>query len=212
MRADLRPKIATLLALYAQRRAAITERIEEFSRVPPQDYFYELAYCLLTPQSRADHAERVIETLRAQDFHILPFDPVPILAERTQYVRFHRTKGKRLLRLCETYGTIQETLASSMSPSEIRSWLVKSVDGFGLKEATHFLRNIGRNGELAILDRHILRNLQRFGVLRSVPPSLGKQTYLRIEKRFLAFSRNLGIPLNHLDLLFWSNETGAIRK
>ncbi|MBE0557207.1 MAG: hypothetical protein IH628_08240 [Proteobacteria bacterium] len=91
-------------------------------------------------------------------------------------------------------------------------WLVKNVDGLGLKEATHFLRNIGRNGDLAILDRHILRNLKRYGVLRSIPRSLSGREYLRIEVRFHRFARAIGIPINHLDLLFWSRETGLIRK
>jgi len=37
-------------------------------------------------------------------------------------------------------------------------WLVKNLTGLGYKEAGHFLRNIG-SGKIAILDRHILRNL-----------------------------------------------------
>jgi N-glycosylase/DNA lyase len=197
---------------YADRGQAITERLQEFSRVAPAEYYYELAYCLLTPQSQAEHAEQVVEVLRAQGFRERPFDPEPLLANRSHYIRFHRTKARRLRRLNETIGAVQGALENLSSPAECRSWLVKNVDGLGLKEATHFLRNIGRNGELAILDRHILRNLRRYGAIRSVPSSLTTKQYERIEGRFLRFAEAVGIPINHLDLLFWSLETGVIRK
>jgi thermostable 8-oxoguanine DNA glycosylase len=41
--------------------------------------------------------------------------------------------------------------------------------GHGYKEAGHFLRNIGFDQDLAILDRHILKNLKKLGVIDSVP-------------------------------------------
>ena len=94
----------------------------------------------------------------------------------------------------------------------MREWLVKNVSGLGYKEATHFLRNIGRNGGLAILDRHILRNLKRYGAIRSLPTSLSRKHYLSIERRFKTFADRIGIPIDELDLLFWSMETGEIRK
>ncbi|HEX9829408.1 MAG TPA: hypothetical protein VGB10_04275 [Bacteroidota bacterium] len=89
---------------------------------------------------------------------------------------------------------------------------MKNVMGLGYKEATHFLRNIGKNDGLAILDRHILRNLKRYGAIRSLPDTLSRKQYLSIEKRFMKFSERVGIPVDELDLLFWSMETGEIRK
>jgi N-glycosylase/DNA lyase len=65
---------------------------------------------------------------------------------------------------------------------------------------------------LTILDRHILRNLQRYGAIRTVPKSLTRKRYLSVEQRFIEFSGNVGIPVDELDLLFWSMETGEIRK
>jgi N-glycosylase/DNA lyase len=74
------------------------------------------------------------------------------------------------------------------------------------------MRNIGRSGGLAILDRHILRNLKRFGVIRSIPATLTTKRYLSIERRFARLADEIGIPIDELDLLFWSMETGEIRK
>src|SRR5207249_12322603 len=93
-----------------------------------------------------------------------------------------------------------------------RDWLAREIDGLGLKEASHFLRNTGRGEDFAILDRHILRNLIRHGVVRRLPQTLTARRYLDIEARTQQFSHEIGIPMSALDLLFWSRETGEIFK
>ncbi|HEV8594230.1 MAG TPA: DNA lyase, partial [Thermoplasmata archaeon] len=77
---------------------------------------------------------------------------------------------------------------------------------------SHFLRNVGRGEEFAILDRHILKNLRYHGVIRSVPDSLSRTRYLAIEEKARAFAEDVDIPLAGMDLLFWSRETGAVFK
>lgn len=203
---------AGLQTLYEERRPAIRKRLSEFAAVPVSEYFYELAYCLLTPQSSAIHADLVIRSLRAASFAERGDNPEPMLREPTQYIRFHRTKAKHLLHARVIFPAVLQVLDNGRSASEIREWLVKNVKGLGYKEATHFLRNIGRNAGLAILDRHILRNLKRFGAIRSIPPAISRKKYLSIEDKFRMFSERIGIPLDELDLLFWSMETGEIRK
>ena len=76
----------------------------------------------------------------------------------------------------------------------------------------HFLRNIGLGEKIAILDRHILRNLVLLGVVEEMPESLSRSKYLQIEKDLLEFSKHIGIPPAHLDLLLWYKETGEIFK
>jgi N-glycosylase/DNA lyase len=88
---------------------------------------------------------------------------------------------------------------------------VENVKGLGYKESSHFLRNIGYRN-LAILDRHILKNLEKFGAIRTIPKSLTRKQYLKLEKQFHRFADAVGIPLDELDLLFWSLETGEILK
>jgi len=62
---------------------------------------------------------------------------------------------------------------------DMREWLIRSIRGIGYKEASHFLRNIGLGENLAILDRHILKNLKFFGVIEEIPASLPKKNILR---------------------------------
>jgi N-glycosylase/DNA lyase len=194
------------------RKDPIRRRLAEFAAVPADDYFFELVYCLLTPQSSAVNAARAVEALKAAGFPAAPgVDVALILGDRSRYIRFHNTKARRLREAWERFPEISPGLSPGPPPRELRDWLAARVKGFGLKEASHFLRNIGHR-DLAILDRHILRNLRRHGVVRSLPKTLTQKRYRVIERRFEEFSRALGISMDELDLLFWSRETGAILK
>jgi N-glycosylase/DNA lyase len=193
-------------------REAIRVRLSEFQSVPTSEYFYELAYCLLTPQSSAAHADQVVARLREAGFHSLSIDPEPFLRQKEHYIRFHRAKTRYLLRMKEQYADIVQKLSEPASAFDFREWLVMNVIGLGYKEATHFLRNIGKNDGLAILDRHILRMLMRLEVVDSIPKSIGSKQYLEIEQRFKLFANSIGIVLDELDLVFWSMGTGEIRK
>ncbi|MGD1044304.1 MAG: DNA lyase [Bacteroidota bacterium] len=198
--------------LYRARQGAIRARLSEFAAVQPVDYFYELVYCLLTPQSSAKNAEQVVSLLYTAGFHDKDINPEPFLRRKECYIRFHKTKSRHLLRMKDQFSVIAQKLSEPVLALELREWLVKNVLGLGYKEASHFLRNIGRNDGLAILDRHILRNLKRLGVIKSIPKSINRKYYLNIEQRFSKFAIDLGITLDELDLVFWSMETGEIRK
>ncbi len=196
---------------HTEAAARVRARLEQFRSVPPAEYFYELVYCLLTPQSSAVNAGRAVGVLRERDLEHTDVDPEPLLHQKDFYVRFHKTKAKHLIAVKDQYGVIHRRLMNGSSSPELREWLVRNVKGLGWKEASHFLRNIGHR-DLAILDRHILRNLVKVGVLRTLPKALTQKRYLLIEKKFLAFSNEIGIPMDELDLLFWSMETGQILK
>jgi N-glycosylase/DNA lyase len=200
-----------LLEFYNKNKSKIKKRLKEFSLVPKEEYFYELCYCLLTPQSKAENSVLVVQKLKQMDFFINDFDPKPILIEPKHYIRFHNNKAKHLLYAKEIFPQILECIENNNSLHEKRMFLVNKVLGFGMKESSHFLRNIGFKN-LAILDRHILKNLVLCGVIDSYPNSLNKFTYLNIEKKFLYFAERINIPIDELDLLFWSVQTGQILK
>ena len=196
---------------FAERKEIIRERLREFAETKPDDYYYELAYCLLTPQSNASHAAAVIDQLRSADLLNSDVEPTAFLRQKTQYIRFHNTKARRLLEAKGRFPQIAGTLSRGGAATELREWLVHHVKGLGWKEASHFLRNIGHR-RLAILDRHILKNLKHYGVLRSIPHTLTPGRYVAIEAKFAAFASEVGISMDELDLLFWSKETGQVLK
>ena len=206
-----RLSLKELKSNYRNIKSDIRNRLKDFSLVPSSEYFYEIVYCLLTPQSSAVNADKVIKILKDKKFKLRDIDPEPILRRKDCYIRFHKNKSRYLITVKEQFPLIVKQLNSSTKNEEMRLWLVKNVKGLGWKESSHFLRNIGHRN-LAILDRHILRNLVRLGVLSGLPKTLTGKNYLQIEEKFWKFSKRINIPMDELDLLFWSMETGEILK
>ena len=131
--------------------------------------------------------------------------------------RFINKKSAYIVEARERFlqaGTISlKSIIKSMNDGHnAREWLARNVKGIGYKEASHFLRNIGFEQNLAILDRHILKNLKLFGVVEDIPGSLTKRQYLDTETKMLEFSKAIHIPMSHLDFVLWYKETGAILK
>jgi len=203
--------IEELRAEFDTRRDAIRARLREFEAVSPDDYFYELVYCLLTPQSSAVNAGKAVAVLRHSDLLHNQFDVAPLLHQDGFYIRFHHTKAKHVNEAKWKFPEIQSHLVNGTSSIRLREWLVHNVKGLGWKEASHFLRNIGHRN-LAILDRHILRNLKKHNVLPTLPRTLTPKRYLATEMKFARFADAVGITMDELDLLFWSRETGEILK
>ena len=192
-------------------RETIRGRLEEFRRVPPEEYHFELLYCLLTPQSKARHAGEVIERLRRDGWPEGEIDPVPYLRDPERYIRFHNQKGKRLVQVRRRWPELMELITSDRSSSDKRLELVARVNGLGMKEASHFLRNIGHL-DLAIIDRHILKHLHAAGAVQEIPRSITPKRYLDIEQSFGNLAAAWNLSLQELDLLFWSFEEGSVRK
>ena len=125
--------------------------------------------------------------------------------------RFHNNKTTYILLAEETWNKIKPNL-DRKDIKELRNFIADHVKGYGLKEASHFLRNIGKsNNEIAILDRHILRNLVFLKVIKE-DKIKNKKHYFEIEQKFLDYAKKVNIPIDELDLLFWSKENGEIFK
>ena len=127
------------------------------------------------------------------------------------YVRFHNTKAQRLLEAREAWSRIEKRLDAEMEDKTLRTVIAETVNGLGLKEASHFLRNIGRT-RVTIVDRHILRNLIRLDIVPEWPSSISRRRYLETEALFEDLASTLGIPADELDLLLWRRETGFLLK
>lgn len=200
------------LEIYEERKDAICSRLEDFANVTPDQYFYELAFCILTPQSSAKNADATIAELRRDQFQEKGFDPTGYLRDPAHYIRFHNTKAKRLLEARETFPSLLSSLTGDLPPTDKRDIVLRELRGLGMKESSHFLRNIGVRS-LAILDRHIFKHLARLGVIDAVPKNApSPKRYLEIERAWHDYADQVGISLDELDLLFWSMETGEIRK
>jgi N-glycosylase/DNA lyase len=212
--------ITELQKLYADRKNEIIARLKEFrqcwSKSNDEEIFKELAFCLLTPQSKARSCWKAIGQMDEDDV-LLKGDADRIRPILKKGVRFHNKKAEYLVKARSLFMKdggihIKKFLKSFPDIYACREWLVKNLTGLGYKEAGHFLRNIGSGEKIAILDRHILRNLHALGVIDEFPESLSNKRYLEIEKKMAEFAGSVNIPLDHLDLLLWYKETGEIFK
>lgn len=205
-----------LLKAYDERKPEITRRLSEFralQHAPEEKLFAELAFCLLTPQSKARICDKAVSSLEHSGA-LLSGSPTEILKHLTG-VRFPANKARYIAgarKLFTNTRGLEIKNRITGNPTEAREWLVKNVKGLGYKEASHFLRNVGLGENLAILDRHILKNLLRFGAIPEIPKTLTKKTYMEIEEEMKKFAGKIGIPLAELDLLLWSMETGEVFK
>lgn len=206
--------------IYLDKKEDIEKRLQEFKNTwnkgNNKDIHVELSFCILTPQSKAVNAWKAITTLRDNN---LLFQGTPEeIVEFLNIVRFKNNKAKYLVELREQMkdenGEIitKDFFSKFKSVEEARNWIVKNIKGMAYKEAGHFLRNVGFGDNVAILDRHILKNLVRLGVIDEVPKTLTPKLYLEIEDKMRNYCKEVNIPMDSLDLLLWYIEAGEIFK
>lgn len=211
--------IEEIKKLYLSIQDEIISRLDGFKRVrekgSEEDVFAELVFCISTPQSRAKLCWDAVDNLLNKNL-LLKGSKNRILKELNG-VRFKYKKagyiaeaGKQFL--TEGKISIKSQISGFSDVYDARGWLVKNVKGIGYKEASHFLRNIGLGENLAILDRHILKNLRSLGVIKEIPRVLSRKRYFEIEKKMKEFAERVKIPMGCLDLLLWYKETGEIFK
>ena len=206
--------------IYENIRSRIEERLDEYRKIwrdgDNKDIFCELAFCILTPQSKARNAWKAISELRDNNLlftgseeEILPF---------LNIVRFNRTKAKNLYiltnQMTDENGKFitKDFFSTFNSAFEMREWIVKNIRGMSYKEASHFLRNVGFGQELAILDRHILKNLAALDVIKEVPKTVTPKLYKEIEEKLKEYCKEIDIPMENIDLLLWYLEAKDIFK
>lgn len=210
--------IPEIKQVYSKFKKEIECRQDSFKdigkKANPEELFTELAFCILTPQSKAKLCWEAIEKMKGKD--ILFKGRGEKIKKELQKVRFKNKKTEYLLEARKKFSnnnnSIYSNIKKAKSPSELREYLVKNVKGIGWKESSHFLRNIGLGKDIAILDRHILRNLIELGVIKEYPKNLSEKRYVEIEKKMKNLSKNLGISMDTLDLVLWAKETGEVFK
>ena len=205
-----------LLAEYKKKKPAIKKRLKEFSKIQrKEDVFSELCFCVLTPQSKAVNCDKAIKSLQKGKL-LLTGSKKSIVKRLKTLVRFHNNKAEYILQARKSFSDIgnikTRSILNKKDVFKIREWLAKNVKGISYKEASHFLRNIGLGRDIAIIDRHILYCLKRYGVIKQIPKTINRESYLQIESKMSRFAKRISIPLGELDLLFWSRETGFIFK
>lgn len=161
----------------------------------------ELAFCISTANSSALAGLKFQKSLEGLDLHDLSVEDIEKLM-RNAGVRFAKRKAKYLKLALERFEIVDRSL--SFEDFQARNVLL-SVKGFGMKESSHFLRNVGRK-DIAILDRHVLRWLEHKGY------NFKPRDYLKAEEVLRRIARDNGLSLAELDLIIWFEINGKVLK
>ena len=207
-----------LVQAYEVRRDAIRSRLREFEEVgrtaSDERLFEELAFCIFAAGTSARHGIACVERVRP----VLFTGDREDLREAVRGQRFYNVRSGFLHSTREYLRGIcglrlRDLIFGFEDAQRRREFFALSpeVAGIGMKEASHFLRNVGFRG-YAILDKHILRGLHELGVLDAPAPPSRPERYREIEARLLAYAKEIGLDPDELDLLLWSERTGEILK
>jgi N-glycosylase/DNA lyase len=207
-----------LLRIHGEIAGRIEARIREFRGIWDSGdntaLFIELVFCLLTPQSGARRCWLAVENLLRND--LLFNGGFEDICRELNIVRFKNHKTAYILEARESFmgqgRSIRNILSDCGSIHGMRAWIAGNVKGLGCKEASHYLRNIGLGDDIAILDRHVLRNMHSLRLIDVIPHSISPVRYHDLERRLRAYSNKIAIPLSHLDFVLWYKETGDIFK
>lgn len=188
----------------------IDNRITEFEQIgksSSERIFSELCFCILTANFNAERSIKIQENIN-EGFCSLSIEKLALKLKKLGH-RFPNTRASYIEEARNSLKGLEKNLRQ-MSEQKLREWLVNNIKGIGYKEASHFLRNIGKKN-LAIIDFHILDILEANN-LNKKPKTLTKSKYLVIEAHLEDIAQKLNLTLAELDLYLWYLETGRILK
>ncbi len=207
MKQQLTRKILELKRTYVKK--LVNDRIKEFQKLKkqPKKWFLELCYCILTANSTA---ERCIDVQKKIGNGFLNF-PLFKLKQKMKQAscRFYNKRARYIVEAREKFNAQKMKQLADKNLEEAREWLVQNIKGMGMKEASHFLRNVGY--DIAIVDFHILDILKKYKII-SKNTILNKKNYTIIEDKLENIAGKTKSSLSELDLYLWYMETGKVLK
>jgi len=190
-------------------RRKVKERIEKFEKLPPDMWFSELCFCILTANSSAEVGIKAQKELRLNGF--LSMSKEDTARELRRLGHPYPERRAEYIVEAREHKDIYKKISSFKDERVARDWLVRNIKGIGYKEASHFLRNVGFKN-VAIIDRHILKVMVKHGLIEKTPKTLTRKKYLELEEKLKEVAEETGLSLAELDLYLWYMETGRILK
>lgn len=168
----------------------------------------ELAFCLSTANSSAISGLKFQKLLENKRPEKVPIEDLKMLLKLSG-VRFYDKKALFIKKALNSFHLVK--IATEIDSQDAREFLAENVKGLGYKEASHFLRNIGRK-DIAIIDRHILKFLLTNGYLHNILSNITPKEYRKIEMTLKRIGLKQQMNLAELDLYLWHKTTGKVLK
>jgi N-glycosylase/DNA lyase len=210
--------LTQLKSHHQKRRNEILSRLEEFKKnrtASDKKFLEEMAFCVFAANSSAKMGLKAAELLKdtlekgtLEDYKKAVYKKVRFYNKRAEYL--HHNKEK-LFALKREFKKDISAVINGLEHNQRRLFIKEHFKGFGMKESSHLLRNLGHAG-YCIIDKHILNTLKDIDVIKSNAAPKNEKEYLKIEKKLKEFAKQHKIDIDELDLAIWSFKTGEIIK
>lgn len=189
----------------------IEERVKEFEEIGNSNnrrIFEEMAFCVMTANFNAERCIEIQKELKGSMDSLSEEE----LSEKLKELghRFPNVRAEYIVENKSYIDSLSEMKESFDEGDKFRSWLIENIKGLGMKEASHFLRNIGYK-DVAIIDFHILDLLSKYNIIEK-PDTLSDGKYKEIEEVLKRIADKSNLNLAELDLYLWYIETGKVLK
>lgn len=185
-----------------------TCKLQEFKEnegLNDREKFNELCFCILVAGSNLEQTKKAWQ--ENKDY----FSTLDHQELRRRLKKSGCRFNHRASYITEARETIKNIDFTERDPFVLREQLVKNIKGLGMKEASHFLRNLGYEN-FAILDLHVLKTLKDNKVIKEIPRTLTKNKYLEIENVLEKLAGKLNISQAELDIYLFYLDSKKIPK
>lgn len=193
-------------------KEVIEDRMKEFNYFREEgtneEVFLELCFCFMTANFQAAKSWEIQKALGPKFWELNEKELQLELKSRGH--RFWPQRGTRIYEARWLKDCINSKLGEFENELEMRDWIARDLKGLGMKEASHFLRNIGYN-DVAIIDKHIINILVSEGLIER-PKTLTPKRYIEIENVLRKLGKKVDMNMGELDLYLWSEATGKVLK
>jgi N-glycosylase/DNA lyase len=203
---------------HIKNRKQIVSRLNDFKKnknASNKSFLDEMAFCVFAANSSAKMGLKAAELLKnvlengsLDEYKRAVYQKVRFYNKRAEYM--YHNKEKLIQKTKEFKKPITKIL-NDLEHHERRMFIKENFKGFGMKESSHLLRNLGHVG-YCIIDKHVLNTLKELKVIKDNTPPKNEDEYKKIEKKIIAFAKEHNIDIDELDLAIWSYKTGEIIK
>lgn len=200
---------------------------KKWNEMPESELWQELCLCILSSNVPFESAQSAfvhlssIGYLKPEWITTMPDSKELIASELSRPIylpkkldgsfrryRFPNIRSKNICRSAERVFSeerfLSKLLRISTSEKVAREFLVSNISGIGLKEASHFLRNIRYSKRLAIIDSHVVSFLVEIEAvpqehIKAITPRL----YFEFESRLQELCDQHGLDLSIFDMAIW---------
>ena len=191
-------------------KSVVNQQLKEFKELGQKsnkEIFKELCFCLMTAGFQAERSIKIQQEIGNKVCSMSEIELARSLRKLGH--RFPNARATYIREAQQHMKSLKQTIGKG-DEQEVRKWLVENVKGLGMKEASHFLRNIGYEN-LAIIDFHIIDLLVKHGIIEN-PKTLTQVRYKEIEQILKNLGKKAKMNMAELDLYLWYMETGKVLK